>query len=141
MYVQKLLTTSEAVLLLSREEVASYILEHLNSQAKANYHGEDAYIEHQRNYMRAIEDTYRNNDVTDRFNAAWRWLIERDYLAEDPGQMDGGWYRLTSSGRMIKSHDQLQTPRVPRDINPGPPPNFGPLTQEPALRKHLHVLW
>ena len=127
---------------LSREEIASYIIEQLNSAATANYHGENAFIENQRNYMRSIEEIYKNSEVTDRFNAAWKWLLDNGYLSEDPLQMSPGWYRLTTLGRTIKSHDQLQTPRVPRDMNPGPPPDFRPLAaRDPGLLKHLHVLW
>jgi len=136
----KLVPNADAALALSREEVGGFILEHLNAQAEGHYHGEDNFIENLRNYMRMVEETY-NREVADLFNLAWRWLIERGYIADDIRQSQPGWYRLTTSGRAIKSHGQLQIPRVPREINPGPAPDFSPLTRSNPLLKHLHVLW
>jgi hypothetical protein len=139
--IATLLPTAEAVLGLSREQLGGYILENLNAGAAAYYHGEDNYIENQRNYMSGAQEAYKNNDVTDKFNSAWRWLIEQDHLAEDPRQMNSGWYRLTAKGRTVKRHDQIEAPRVPRDINPGPAPDFLPMISDRGLAKQMHVLW
>jgi hypothetical protein len=141
MYVKRTLNDAEAVLSLSREQLAGYVLEDLNARAKGHYHGDRNFQENHSNYLNGVEAEYKNQDVTDAFAAAWRFMIDQGYVSESPGQMAHGWYRLTARGRGITQHDMLQAPRVPRDINPGPAPSFLPLTSEPALLKHIHVLW
>lgn len=141
MYAIRALTTPESVLALSREELAAYILEELNARARANYNGERNFIEHKGNYIRSVAQEYKNEEVTARFDAAWRFLIDQTYVYEAPEQAHPGWYRLTERGRQITRRDMLQAPRVPRAFNPGPPPNLHPLTTVPPLLKHLHVLW
>jgi hypothetical protein len=138
--ITKLLPTVEAILPLSCEQLAGYILENLNAEAVVHGHGENAYTKHQRNYLSDIEETYKNHDVTDHFTFAWRWLVGRGYLAEVPSPLQEGWYRLTAAGRAIKNHHELEAPRVPREVNPGEPPNFRVIA-EPGLAKHLAVLW
>ena len=139
--ITKILPAPNDVLALSREELGACILESLNAEASAHYHGEENYKEHQRNYLRAVEEAYQNREVADRFNSSWRWLIERDYLSEDTRDLSGGWYRLTTKGAAVKRREQIAVPRVPRDVNPGPPPDFSPLTSDGGLQKQLLVLW
>jgi len=141
MRITCLLPVAGDVLALSREELAGYILEDLNAEASRASYGQENYKQNQRNYINGAHEAYKNDEVTDRFTSSWRWLIEQDYLADVPQQGGIGWYRLTSRGRGIATHDQLVTPRVPRDINPGPAPNFLPLTSDPGLSKQMHVLW
>lgn len=127
---------------LSREEIASHILEHLNAEAKAYYHGEDAYTEHNGNYLNRIEETYnKNRDVTDKFSGAWRWLIDQEYLTDTHNAVGHpGWCWLTAKGRAIKMHDRLQVPRVPRNMNPGPAPDFRPDNKRPTSQAHACAL-
>lgn len=139
--ITKILPTPADVLGLSREELAGCILELLNAEAATHYHGEENYKEHQRNYLRAVDEAYKSREVADRFNSPWRWLIEHDYLTEDIRDLSPGWYRLTAQGRAIKKRGQVAVPPVPRDVSPGPPPDFGPLTADDGLQKQLLVLW
>lgn len=139
--LKKRLPTGADILVLTREQVAGHILIDMNAEAASYYHGEANYSQNQRNYVNWVRDEYQSNDVDDLFNAAWRWLIEQQYLAEDTRQVVGnGWYRLTAKGRTVKTLDDLHLPRVPRDMNPGPVPNFHSLTRGPLV-KHLAVLW
>jgi hypothetical protein len=139
--ITKILPGPKDVLALSREELAACILESLNAEAASHYHGEENYKEHQRNYLRSVDETYKSQEVADHFNSAWRWLIEQNYLSEDTRDLNAGWYRLTTKGRAVKKRDQIVVPRVPRNVNPGPAPDFTPLTNDARLRKQLLVLW
>lgn len=138
MLITKLVPSADAALSFSREELAGYILEHLNVEA-AGAIGD--YGQNQRNYMNGIQDAYGDRHVTDRFASSWRWLIDQDYLAEDMRQSHPGWWRLTAKGRDVKRHDQITIPRVPREVNPGPAPDFMRLTSDRHLAKQMHVLW
>jgi len=68
-------------------------------------------------------------------------MIDQGYVAEYAGEPAGGWYRLTAKGREVKTRDLIVIPRVPRNFNPGAPPNFGLVTSDHGLAKQLWVLW
>ncbi len=139
--IAKMLPAPKDVLALSREELAACILESLNAEAATRSHGEEDYKEHQRNYLRTVHDIYNSREVEDQFNSAWRWLIEQNYLSEDTRDLNAGWYRLTTKGRAVTIRDQIVVPRVPRNVNPGPAPDFSALINDVGLRKQLLVLW
>jgi hypothetical protein len=135
--LQNMLATSKDVLALSREEIAGYVLESLNSDQQTAAGGKV----HTRNYMRGIKDLYGADEVVSKVQSAWRWAADNEYLTEDVDDTNPGWYRLTAKGRAIRTHTELQVPRVPRAANPGPAPNFSPITSDGLMQKHLIVLW
>jgi hypothetical protein len=136
--LRNLLPTAADVLRLGREEIAAYLLEALNSDPNLSS-GERP--QHIGNYVRAAEEWYGSREAAQRVDSAWRWCADRDFLARDYAQSGEGWYRLTAAGQAIRRHEDLQVPRVPRGMNPGPPPDFSPVTDDGRLRKHLWVLW
>jgi hypothetical protein len=136
--LRALLPRAADVLRLSREQIASYLLEALNSDPNLAS-GERS--QHVGNYVRAAEEWYGDRDAADRVASAWQWCVEREYLTRDFREPSDGWFRLTPNGREVRHHDDLQVPRVPRALNPGPPPDFSPVTPDGVLRKHLWVLW
>jgi hypothetical protein len=134
-----LLPTAGDVTALSKEQLAAYILEVLNSQPELASGDRSENI---RNYMSWVNENYGKNEaVLARANSAWRWLVDNEFLTPDARQMNDGWYKLTPKGRAITEHAALQVPRVPRAANPGPAPDFAPITSDGAMQKHLHVLW
>jgi len=137
-----LLPTASDVKPLSKEQLGFYILEWMNDEnANALKQGYAAYRPHQQTFLRGIEEDYRDQDVSDAFSSAFRWLLQQDYLADASRATETGWYTLTAKGREVKSHDQWVESGVAHDIPPGPAPNFGPVTTDAALSAHLKVLW
>jgi hypothetical protein len=77
-----------AVLALSREELASYMLESMNTDPHL-VSGERS--ENIRNYVSSVADSYgKNEQVTTCANSAWRWLVDNEYLTPDVRQVSGG---------------------------------------------------
>ncbi len=140
MLIVELLATPQAVKALSTEELGFYVLEYLNANAAAStQYG--AYKVHVKNFLCEANDAYRDDDAADAFSAAWRWLGEKDYIAESPTSPDAGWYRLTTKGRTVKSHEAWQEVAVDHDVSSARSPNFGPVVADAALCMHLKVLW
>jgi hypothetical protein len=136
-----LLPTPAEVKALNQEQLGYYILEYLNGEEAELSHQYGPYKTHESNFLRAINECYRDDDVSDAFSGAWRWVIQQGYIAVVPGTVDVGWYRLTSKGREIKKHDQAPTSGVIRDVSPGVAPDFTPVAADPRLAAHLQVLW
>jgi hypothetical protein len=72
--LQTLLATSAEVSALSREEIASYILESLNAEAPLAAGGRV----HTRNYMRAVKESYHDDEIVSKVQSAWRWAADNE---------------------------------------------------------------
>jgi hypothetical protein len=142
MRMLELLRNTADVRALGKEQLGFYILEWLNEEQHTSARqGYGSYKQHEQNFLRSIQESYGDADTVDAFSSAWKWLIQEDHIAVVPGNSDIGWYRLTTKGRQIKSHDQWQPSGVDRDLPPGPAPNFGAVVPHAALAAHLRVLW
>jgi hypothetical protein len=140
MRITELLPDAAAVRSMSPESLRGYILQHLNAEADAHYHGSENYSEFRVNYLNGIQDAYKDPDITDLFTAAWRLLEAERYIAEKPSAISPGQYRLTAAGRKITKAAQLQSAPTPPQVTPGMAPAFAD-AQDKALAAHLQKLW
>ena len=137
-----LLPTATDVKPLSKEQLGFYILEWMNDEnANALKQGYAPYRAQKQNFLRDMEQSYRDEDVTNAFSSAFRWMLQEDYIADSSRATEADWYTLTAKGREVKSHEQWAKSGVAHDIPPGPAPSFGPVTTDAALSAHLKVLW
>jgi hypothetical protein len=142
MRITDLLAAPADVKALKKEQLGFYILEWMNDEEAASVRqGYGPYRTHQQNFLRGIEESYRDQDVTNAFSSAFRWVLQEDYIADSSRATEVGWYTLTAKGREVKGHEQWQSPRVAHDVAPGPAPNFSPVVADAALAAHLRVLW
>lgn len=142
MRMTDLLPTANDNKALSKEQLGFYILEWMNDEnANALKQGYAPYRAHSQNFLRDMEQSYRDEDVTNAFSSAFRWVLQEDYIADSSRATEAGWYTLTARGRAIKSHDQWVESGVAHDMPPGPAPNFSRVAADAALAAHLKVLW
>lgn len=133
------LPNAAAVLILSREQLAAIMLEYRNAEADKESNA-DLYHWAERDFQRHVFETYRDNDVLDRFAEAFRYMQGRGYVANEVNQLFEGWFRLTGTGRRMKRRDLVPQVRVPRDVNSGPAPDFMRVLGRGDLAKHLTVV-
>ena len=96
------LPTAEAILELEAEELAGYLLEHLNGQANDLHLG---------NLLGGgINRHYKNDSRVDRaLMEAWAWLVREGLLVEKAGA--NGWHFISRRGHRVRTRSDLHAYR------------------------------
>jgi len=101
------------LLALDPEELAGYILEHLNSLgAQSKNRAENLLNRQTYIHLNRMSDYPRESqqEVMRALTEAWQWLIREGLLAPRPGEL-AEWVFITRRGLQIKSHVDLEAVR------------------------------
>lgn len=101
--VYSLLPDPEVLLALSPEELAGYVLEHLNSLSDRE-RGQLNRYNFSLQHGRAGDHPYpRQEEISKALMEAWVWLEHEGLIAPKPGEQ-GEWVFITRRGRRLKNH-------------------------------------